>query len=30
MTMNCVGIDVGCNELVVVIRVNGKARQAKT
>jgi transposase len=29
MKMNCVGIDVSCKELVVVIRVKGKARQAK-
>ena len=28
--MNCVGIDVGCKELVVVMSVNGKVRQAKT
>jgi len=28
--MNCVGIDVSCKELVVVISVKGKARKAKT
>jgi len=28
--MNTIGIDVGCKELVVVVMVNGKARQAKS
>ncbi|MCF6204667.1 MAG: IS110 family transposase [Methylococcaceae bacterium] len=30
MKMNFVGIDVSCKELVIVINVKGKARQAKT
>ena len=28
--MNTIGIDVGAKELVVVVSVKGKARQAKT
>ncbi len=28
--MNCIGIDVGQKELVVVVSVKGKARKAKT
>lgn len=28
--MNTIGIDVGCKELVVVMRVNGKSRKAKS
>ncbi len=30
MKMNCIGIDVGQKELVVVVSVKGKARKAKT
>ncbi len=28
--MNCIGIDVGQKELVVIVSVKGKARKAKT
>ncbi len=28
--MNCIGIDVSCKELVIVVRVKGQSRKAKT